>query len=285
MGQRDRAPRPAPEWTPGRIRALAGGVVVGLAMVVGGLVLAFAPSGHRSTGTTPVASDTSPGTGAGPAVTSAPTTSAGGGRSTQSARDALAARPMSSAPGQAARPAPVSTRDPGPPIVLPACPKVGPAGVPTGCPHTAAGAMAQLAAIDQTAMQSGTLPGARAVIAVWATPGGPTTESWSGISAMASIFNGAGDQAPARLPLVVTPVMGLIKGSVGPDYVIPCIDFEFDLTLIQTARVAAADCQRMVWTGGRWMIGPGTEPAQPPSVWPDTDTAIDAGYRDLSWQR
>ena len=29
------------------------------------------------------------------------------------------------------------------------------------------------------------------------------------------------------------------------------------------------------------MIGPGSEPATPPSVWPDTDTAITVGYRDL----
>ena len=35
--------------------------------------------------------------------------------------------------------------------------------------------MAQLAAIDQTALQSGSLSGARAVITAWALPGGPTT--------------------------------------------------------------------------------------------------------------
>jgi hypothetical protein len=100
---------------------------------------------------------------------------------------------------------------------------------------------------------------------------------------MATILSGGRVPSPAQL--VVTPVMGLIKGSVGPDYVIPCIDFEFDLTVVSTGRVAAADCERMVWTDGRWMIGAGPEPAQPPSVWPDTDAAIDAGYRDLSWQR
>ena len=75
--------------------------------------------------------------------------------------------------------------------------------------------------------------------------------------------------------------MGQIKGSVGPDFVVPCIDFEIDVTLQQTARGAAADCQRMVWNGTRWMVGPGSEPAPAPSVWPDTDTAIAVGYRDL----
>jgi hypothetical protein len=37
----------------------------------------------------------------------------------------------------------------------------------------------------------------------------------------------------------------------------------------------------MVWHGDRWVIGPGDEPAQPPSVWPGIDLAIDVGYRDL----
>jgi hypothetical protein len=59
------------------------------------------------------------------------------------------------------------------------------------------------------------------------------------------------------------------------------VDFELDVTLQQTARGATADCQRMVWTVDHWMIGPGTEPAVPPSVWPDTDVAIAVGYRDL----
>jgi hypothetical protein len=75
--------------------------------------------------------------------------------------------------------------------------------------------------------------------------------------------------------------MGLIKGSIGPDFVIPCVDFEFDATITQTQRVADADCQRMLWQGSRWVIGPGFEPATPPSVWPDTDSAISVGYQDL----
>jgi hypothetical protein len=37
----------------------------------------------------------------------------------------------------------------------------------------------------------------------------------------------------------------------------------------------------MLRTGGRWMIGPGAEPAPSGSVWPGTDAAIDAGFRDL----
>lgn len=144
--------------------------------------------------------------------------------------------------------------------------------------------MAQLAAIDQAALQSGTMAGARAVIAGWAQPGGPTTTTWSGISAMASLLGDGRVSAGSAVPVVVTPLMGLFKGQVGADFVVPCIDFEFDLTLARTARVGAADCQRMVWTGDRWMIGPGPEPVQSANVWPDTEAAINLGYRDLSWQ-
>lgn len=200
------------------------------------------------------------------------------------AQEAIASSPMPSLPLASATPGPVSTRDPGPPIVLPPCPQTGPAGVATGCPHTREGAMAQLAAIDQAALQSGTMAGARAVIAGWARPGGPSTTTWSGISAMASLLGDGRGGAGSAVPVVVTPLMGLFKGQVGADFVVPCVDFEFDLTLARTARVGAADCQRMVWTGTRWMIGPGPEPVQSANVWPDTEAAINLGYRDLSWQ-
>jgi hypothetical protein len=143
--------------------------------------------------------------------------------------------------------------------------------------------MAQLAAIDQTALQSGSLPGARAVITAWALPGGPTTNGWSGVRAMSTLLDATGlsGGGSPQLAVVLTPLMGMIKGSVGPDFVVPCVDFELDLTLQQTARGAVADCQRMVWQGGRWMIGPGEEPATASSVWADTDLAIRVGYRDL----
>ena len=59
-------------------------------------------------------------------------------------------------------------------------------------PDIAAGALAQMAAIDATALQSGSLQGARAVITAWALPGGPTASSWSGVAALAQFFDAAG---------------------------------------------------------------------------------------------
>jgi len=181
-----------------------------------------------------------------------------------------------------AQPSVLSTRVPGS-IMMPRSTTTGSAGVPAGFEHTPAGALAQLAAIDRAALDSATLGGARTVIDNWAAPGGPTAATWSGVKAMADFLSAAGlsaGKAP-NLAMTATPIMGLVKAADGPDWVVACVDFEVDATLARTARVALADCQRMVWQGNRWVIGPGREPAPPPSIWPGTDAAIDAGYKEL----
>lgn len=280
----------------------------GLALVVGPQRAATPRSATSDTlpGTTPdtmlgTTPETTPGTT--PGETGAPADQVAGQPARQAvheaarraAQDAVAGSPMPVLPLSAATPQSVSTRDPGPPIVLPACADPGPANVPTGCPHTPQGAMAQLVAIDQTALQSGTLLGAREVIDRWALPGGPTRTTWSGVAAMAALLDGraGGTATGGSVPVVVTPRTGLFKGdtdqagvraAVGEDFVVPCVQYELTLTIERTARVAVADCQRMVWTGQRWMIGAGPEPAQAPNVWPGTDASIDLGFRDLVWQ-
>ena len=283
FGRRGGKERPAPEWSRQKMLALLIGAGLTVVLVVVGVALAVVygvqPARHtaeqNNTGT-----GTNTGSGAGG--------SGGWGGSGQPSaaadpRDVLADKPMMSVDEDASHPGPVSTADPGTPITLPAANHTGPAQVPTGFPHTPEGAMAQLAAIDQAALQSGTLQGAREVISAWAMPGGPTPTSWSGVEAMAQFFDAAGLSGGGtnQLAIVVSPLMGQIKGSVGADFTVPCIDFEIDVTLQQTSRGAAADCQRMRWNDTRWMVGPGAEPATPPSVWPDTDTAIAVGYRDL----
>ena len=266
-------------WNRGRLIVVFAAAVAGCALVVLGLGLAVyytlqsarhpapeRPGNAESSGRNAGAASRSP---AGP----------GGQRV---AEDGLANRAMPTVSVDAAQPGPVSFRDPGE-IVVPAATRTGPAGVPTGFPHTPQGALGQLAAIDKTAMQSGSLAGVRAVIADWAAPGGPTPTSWSGVAAMTDFLNSAGlsGGGGSQLSLVVTPLMGLIKGTVGPDFVLPCVDFQFDATLQTSMHVADADCERMVWQHERWIVGPGSEPANPPSVWADTDIAINVGYQDL----
>lgn len=208
------------------------------------------------------------------------------------AREEIALRPMPSVAPEAARPGPLSTR-PFEQLQLPGARRLGPAGVSTGFSQTPEGALAQLVAIDQAALQSASVPGAKAVIEAWAAPGGPTTQSWSGVRAIGELLTAAGLPASGSPALSVsaTPELGLIKGTVGSAYVVACVNFVVTAIVTTTARVAAADCQRMVWsdaprqeTGrGRWVIGPGPEPAQPPSVWPGTQAAHTVGYRELTY--
>jgi hypothetical protein len=271
-----REPRSA-QWSRRKLLVLLVMAALTVAVLMAGLVLAVvhrvAPTGDGDDASGSVVSATAPATDA----------DLSGTLPAAEARDALAARRMAEVSTSASRPAPLSNRDSGPPIVLPRATHTGSAGVPSGFPHTPEGAMAQLAAIDQVALESGSLAGARDVIAAWARPGGPTITSWSGVRAMSTLLSAAGlsGGGSQQLAVVLTPRMGQLKGSVGPDFVVPCVNFELDVTLVQTARGATADCQRMVWHRDRWMIGPGDEPAQPPSVWPGTDLAIDVGYREL----
>ena len=287
--RRGKQERPAPQWSREKMLALLIGAGLGCVLLVVGLVLfvvhEVTPS--RAGGTHPAAGGGTHSAGSG-------RTGSGGPSAATDPRDALADKAMTSVSDDASHPSAVSAVNPGV-ITIPAATATGPDQVPTGFPHTPAGAMAQLAAIDQVAFQSGSLADARAVITSWAMPGGPTSSSWSLLDGMATLFNqlGVSSAGSGQLALVLTPVMGQVKGSVGPDFTIPCIDFELDVTFQQTARGADADCQRMVWNpapagsttygsaGGHWMIGPGSEPATAPSVWPDTDLAISVGYRDL----
>jgi hypothetical protein len=211
----------------------------------------------------------------------------------QARRDALAAAPMTAAAPSAALPGVLSTRDPGV-IMLPASAGPGPAGVPSGFPHTPEGALAQLAAIDVDVLDALSLDHARQVIGSWAEVGAPNAESWSAIKVLASFHSAAGlsGRASSGAAVRATPMMGLVKATDGPDWAVVCVDFEVDATVTKTARIAAADCQRMMWLPGgiasapgagqgRWTIAAGPEPAPAPSIWPGTDAAITAGYQNL----
>ena len=167
-------------------------------------------------------------------------------------------------------------------IVLPAPEVLGPAGVSSGFPRSPEGALAQLVAIDQHVLQSASVDTAQRVITEWAVPGGPTAESWSGVHAVAALLSSAGvtRDGSAALTVSASPEMGLVD-SGGGDEVLACVNFVVTASMTKTASVAAADCQRMTWVDGRWMIAAGPEPEQAPSVWPGTEAALQAGYRVL----
>ena len=201
-----------------------------------------------------------------------------------SAQDRLANEQLPEAPVEAAQPGSLSSGETGT-IQIPPPMEVGEVGVATGFPQTPEGALAQLAAIDSTALSSASVRVAQDVITEWALPGGPTAESWSGVQGLAALLESAGMSSDAQntITIAVEPKMGFIKGTVGDDFVIPCIDFIITATTSAGApqQVAAADCQRMTWHDDRWMIGEGDEPAPAPSLWPGSQPSFDAGYQWL----
>ena len=268
-----------PEWSRQRLLAALSLVAVLTVAAAAGAVLWvwFLLHPHPATGTAAAGA-------ANPAAQASAAAAAGSAAeaAVQARRDALAAAPMRAADPAAAQPAVLSVRDPGA-IDLPASTGAGPVGIPAGFPHTPEGALAQLVAVDADVLNTATLDHARQVIAGWAAPGGPTGESWSAVKALASFHSAAGLSGGASpgLSMRATAMMGLVKAADGPDWAVVCVDFEVDATLARTARIAAADCQRMAWDGSRWLVGPGVEPALAPSIWPGTDAAINAGYRNL----
>lgn len=299
-GARARAVTPSPSWSRRMMRALLAGVgALAVLIVIGVAGTGLHALNRRAT--RPVAAPTAtpradvggtavPAAGLNPAGSPVTAGSEGVGAMTRSdladvtgRRDALAAAPMPDVGDEGAHPGPVSLQDPGPQIVLPAAAGRGPAGVPTGFPRSPEGAMAQLAAVDAAVLQAPSLAAARDVAAGWIAERGPTREGWTTMQALGQLFTSAGlsGGGSPRLQVTLTPLMGVIKGRVGTDFAVPCLDFELDVTLAQSERGATADCQRMVWTGGRWLIGAGTEPSPAPAVWPDTDLAISVGYRDV----
>jgi hypothetical protein len=283
--RREKPTRPAQQWTRQRMLALLlGAIAVGMALLGGlGLGVVYA---LRSSGSDAAAAPTA--TGTTPNVLT-PTASARSTGDAGNLRNVIADQPMRSVGEAAARPGTVAADPPKDAIALPAATRTGPAGVPTGFLRTREGAVAQLAAIDQTVWRSASYETATEVVTAWAMPGGPKPGTWTTQQGLVRLFTAARPDDATQFSVILTPLMGQIKGALSdtsgkPTFVVPCIDFELDVTLQQTARSAVADCQRMQWTdedGGRWMIGPGPEPSEAPAVWPGTDLSFEVGYRFL----
>lgn len=268
------------EWTRGRLRALLGVITVVTTLLVAGVtwsVVSVLTEGHddRDDGLHGGHNDDL-------AAAQAPS----------SVQERLAARQLPAASLEAAKPGASLSSDRTGTLPVPPPMQVGPAGVATGFPHTPQGALAQLAAIDSTALSSASVRVAQDVITAWAAPGGPTAENWSGVHAVAALSEAARTSGDGTgITVTVEPKMGLIKGTVGEDFVVPCIDFVVTATVAngQPKQVATADCQRMSWQApdpaapvGRWVIGAGTEPAAAPSLWPGSQQSFDVGYQWLA---
>ncbi len=195
-------------------------------------------------------------------------------------RDAVAAAAMLAVDAAAARGGTPTARE-ADPLQVPPATTAGPAGVPAGFPHTPAGAVGQLAAIDTTVLTGMSMDTTRAVYQAWALPGAPSVGEWVMTQNVQAFLTAAGSavSGTAPVPVAVAPVAGQVKGVDGPDWTVACVLLRVQVTLARTASMAYGHCERMAWAGGRWQVAPGTQPAKAPSTWPGTDLARRAGWR------
>jgi hypothetical protein len=211
----------------------------------------------------------------------------GGAGSGRSGAVATAGRPLgpASAPIEAAQPGPLSSADPGS-IPVPQPSRLGETQVGSGFQRTSEGALGQLIAIDQRALESGSVVTAQDVISAWAAPGGPTAATWSGVAAVQRLLESAGLPANGspELTIQLDPAMGRVDHDGARTTA--CVDFVMSATVTgsQPTRIAVADCQHMLWQSGRWIIAPGEEAPATPSLWPGTQASYDVGYQWLEIQ-
>jgi hypothetical protein len=247
---------------------LLAGLIYAVAIAIGGSSKADHAPGR------PAAS--APVTAATPGISSA-------GTALAQTEDALASKPMLWLPPSAAQPQPLVSATAGPAIRLPKA-TVHDQLVPTGFPRTSAGAVAQLAAIDALAWRDAS-PTQVQEVYTWASlPGAVSLKDWTPYVGVVSLLDNAGiPNGATTLQTTFTPTHAQIKGVLADgDFVVACVLGEFDGTYRTSTKVGVGDCQRMVWSDGRWRIGPGSQPAYAPSAWPGSADCVRAGWRVIA---
>jgi hypothetical protein len=200
-------------------------------------------------------------------------------------RDAIAAAPLPSVDPSVAFQSDPSLKQAGSIEVPGAVNGRGPAGVATGFPHTAGGAVGQLGAIESAVIEAMDLGYTREVHGQWVMAGGPSFEAWSQTAVVRSFLAGGAQSGQGKdVTTMVTaqPVAAMVKGVDGPDWVLACVLMDVKASIKTDARAGYGTCARMQWSGDRWLIGAGAEPAQAPSTWPGSQAAVDVGW--LTWK-
>ena len=199
-------------------------------------------------------------------------------------RDRITAEPMLAVDSSASRPSALSAI-PADRVAIPAATRTGPAGVPTGFPHTPEGAVGQLAAIEVAVLASMSIDYTAAVHQAWTWPGAADVSAWPMAENVRSFLGSAGmtGELDPGATVQVSPAAARIKGVDGPDWVLACVLLVVDAHVNVGARMAYGYCERMQWSPGerRWLVGPGVPAAPAPSTWPGTDLARQAGW--LTW--
>ena len=169
----------------------------------------------------------------------------------------------------------------GPTMRIPPASGAGPAGVPTGFPHTPEGAVGQLGAIGTAVLQGMSIPLTNDVYTGWALPGGVGMEQWPMTGNVQAFLDAPriGQNKHIAVTVIALPAAGQVKGVDGPDWAVACVLFEVRATITVEAQMGYGYCERMQWQHGRWMIAPGASPARAPSTWPGSELSIRAGWR------
>ena len=199
-------------------------------------------------------------------------------------RDVIAATPMATVAQDAGLTPGVAISLP-PAIRLPAATTIDVSGVPSGYPRTPEGAAAQLAAIEVRVLSAMSLPLATEVYRDWAMPGGVGAADWSQTRNVQSFLTHSRQSTNQLDPgtlVSVTPAAIQIKGTDGPDWVVACVLLDVRAALKAEARMGYGTCERMQWTGDRWLIGPGAPPVPAPSTWPGSDASVEAGWQPVA---
>lgn len=198
-------------------------------------------------------------------------------------RDALAAAPMLAVSAEDSRTGDPAV-SPAPNITIPDATQIGSARVPSGFPHTPEGAIAQLASIEVVVLQAMSVPRTVEIYRAWADPAAEPAAQWR-LTADVRSFLGAArmsQQKDLTTTVTITPAAAQVKATDGRDWVVACVLVDVRAVVATEERMAYGYCERLQWSGGRWMIAPGTPPAKAPSTWPGTELAAAAGWR--TWQ-
>jgi hypothetical protein len=122
---------------------------------------------------------------------------------------------------------------------------------------------------------------AHEVYQLWAMKGA-SFEKWEIAQSIQAFHANAGTvDGDGSVSVTATPVGAQIKGTDGPDWVLACVQLDVTAIVVEETRFGYGHCERMQWTGGRWMIGAGAPPAPAPSTWPGSQRSLDAGW--LLW--
>jgi hypothetical protein len=97
-------------------------------------------------------------------------------------------------------------------------------------------------------------------------------------------LKGAGlTDSTAGLQVSYTVTDAQVKGVLDDgNFVVACVNGELDANYRNSARIGVGDCQRMVWSAGRWRIGPGEQPAWAPNAWPGSADSVRAGWQAVN---